>query len=295
MGSIAIHIAALLDGQPSLAENASIPQAGAASPALAVGEVPFVFPPDSQQDRVSLSGTLPSGQQPQAAPPSGNAQAAALAPLARQITFPAGQSTPDVFITSTFPAAATPAGPNSASAATATSLSSPDIASVTATSGAQTAAANAAATASPTSASSTAPAEQTLQQLDQKLQQLGIDPQSLSLISRGGMLNWINDPAALRQIVQNVRSAENSSQPTAAAGVAKPEQNAASSSAQPANSANTNAVNQSSATEGPNAAAVTQFQELQDSLAPRGIRQASPATTLVSTAPPQGQLLNVSA
>jgi len=55
-----------------------------------------------------------------------------------------------------------------------------------------TAAANAAATAYPTGVASAAPAEQTLQQLDQELQQLGVDPQSLSLISRGGMLNWIN-------------------------------------------------------------------------------------------------------
>jgi hypothetical protein len=62
------------------------------------------------------------------------------------------------------------------------------------------------ATASTTSAPSTAPAQQTLEQLDRVLQQLGIDRETLSLISRAGMSNWVNDPAALRQIVQNVQA-----------------------------------------------------------------------------------------
>jgi O-methyltransferase involved in polyketide biosynthesis len=176
---------------------------------------------------------------------------------------------------------------------------------VIATSGAQTtyggqspvatAATNAAATASPTGVASAVPAEQTLQQLDQELQQLGIDPQSLSLISRGGMLNWINDPAALRQIVQNVRSEANPQPQAAVIAVAKSAQNTASSSPQPAASANTNVVIQSAATAQQTAAAAMQFQKLEESLAPRGIQQASPAANPSGTATPQGQLLNVSA
>jgi hypothetical protein len=109
------------------------------------------------------------------------------------------------------------------------------------------------------------------------------------------MLNGINDPAALRQIVQNVRSAANPSQQTAAVGVAKPEQNTASSSSQPAGSANTNAVNQSAAIAQQNATAVMQFQKLQNSLAPRGIHEASPDASSGGTTTLQGQLLNVSA
>lgn len=305
MGFIDSHIAAVPGGQAyQAAEYAPSPQAQAASPVPPASEAPAVFAPDSQQDRVSLSGTTPPQQQ-QGAPSNGNAQSAAFTLLAQQITFPPGQSTADVFTTSTFPDDATPAGASSASGVAIISTSSFGSANVVATSGVQTdnggqspaaaAGANAAAAASPAGVSSTAPAQQTLQQLDRALQQLGIDPQSLSLISRGGMLNWINDPAALRQIVQNVRSAENPAQPAAVAGVAKPEQDTASSSSQPASGANTNALNQSAATAQQNAAAVAQLQKFQESLAPKGIHEASPTASSSAIPTPQGQLLNVSA
>jgi hypothetical protein len=304
MGSSDIHIAALLGGQPSLAENASIPRAKVASPVLPASEAPAFFAPDSQQDRVSLSGTLPP-QQREAAPPNGNAQSAPFTLLAQEITFPPGQSTADVFSTSTFPSAATPADANNASAVATISASSSGSANVIATSGAQavhggqspvaTAAENAAATASPTGVASAAPAEQTLQQLDQELQQLGIDPQSLSLISRGGMLNSINDPAALRQIVQNVRYETNPQPQAAVIAVAKPEQNTAPSGPQPAAGVNTNVVNQNAATAQPTAVAAMQFQKLEESLAARGIQQASPAANQSGTATQHGQLLNISA
>jgi hypothetical protein len=187
-----------------------------------------------------------------------------------------------------------------------------------------TATPGAAATASATSAPSTAPPQQTLQQVDRVLRQLGIDPQTLSLISREGMLNWVNDPAALRRIVQNVQSAANSSRTNAAAGAANPtrstkqlsvasasqiqsqtqnqaqasaqETNPASSGSSAASSANVNALDQSAATAQQNAAAVMQFPRLQDSFTP----SARPGGQLVATNPggrttPQGQLLNVCA
>jgi hypothetical protein len=304
MGSIDSHIAAVLGGQAyQAAQNASSPQAQAASPVPTAREVPAESLPNSQQDRVSLSGTTPPPQQQQGAPRNGTVRPAAFTLLAQDITFPPGQSTADVFTTSTFPAAATPAGQNSVSGVVATSASNSGSANVIATSGARTAAgaespvatAAATATASPAGASGTAPAEQTLQQLVRELQQLGIDPQSLSLISRGGMLNWINNPAALRQIVQNVRSAANPSQQTAAIGAAKPEQNTASSGSQPAGSADTNALNQRAATAQQNATAVMQFQKLQSSLAPRGIHEASPAASSGGATMLHGQLLSVSA
>lgn len=291
MGSSDFHIAALLGAQPSLAENASIPQAEAASPVLPASEPPAVFPPDSQQDRVSLSGTLPSQQQ-QTASPNETAPSTAFTLLAQEITFPPGQSTADVFSTSTFPPAATPAGPNSAFGVATIYASRSGSANVIATSGAQTA--NGGQSPVATAAASAAPAEQTLQQLDQELQQLGIDSQSLSLISRGGMLNWINDPAALRQIVQNVRSEANPQPQAAVIAVAKPEQNTGSSGPQPAAGANTNVVNQNAATAQQTAVAAMQFQKLEESLAARGIQQVLPAANQNGTATQQGQLLNVS-
>jgi hypothetical protein len=104
------------------------------------------------------------------------------------------------------------------------------------------------------------------------------------------MLNWINDPAALRQIVQNVRPEANPQPQAAVIAVAKPEQNTASSNAQPAASANTNVVIQSAATAQQAAAAAMQFQSLEESLAARGIQQASPAANPSGTATQQGQL-----
>lgn len=47
--------------------------------------------------------------------------------------------------------------------------------------------------------------EQQLQQLDQTLQQLGVDPQSLSLFSQLALLPYANDPAILQQFVQQLQ------------------------------------------------------------------------------------------
>jgi hypothetical protein len=160
------------------------------------------------------------------------------------------------------------------------------------------------------------------------LQQLGIDPQTLSLIGREGMLNWVNDPAALQQIVQNVQAAANSSQQNGAVGSANPAQttaqlaiasasanqnqiqspqtqnqpqaavqeaNPVSSSSAAANSNHTNASHQSAATAQQNATAVAQFQKLKDSLTPSGPTETQPAAISSGTTTPQGQLLNVSA
>ena len=48
--------------------------------------------------------------------------------------------------------------------------------------------------------------QQELQQLDQTLQQLGIDPQSISLFNRLALLLYANDPAALQQFVQQLQN-----------------------------------------------------------------------------------------
>jgi len=58
--------------------------------------------------------------------------------------------------------------------------------------------------------------QQQLAQLDQTLQQLGIDPQSISLFNRMGMLLYANDPAALRVMVQEIQSGAQGAQAQAA-------------------------------------------------------------------------------
>jgi hypothetical protein len=265
------------------------------------------------QDTVSLSGTLLPQQRQQNAPSAGNAQPATFTLLTQTTTFPASQND----------AAATP--PTIQSNAPTVAVAAPAQAPA-AQSPVAKAPASANATATAVTASSAAPAQQTLQQLDRVLQQLGIDPQTLSLISREGMLNWVNDPAALRQIVQNVQAAANSSQQNAAVGSANPAQTAAqlaiasanqnqiqspqtqnqpqaaaresnpvSASSAAASNNNTNALDQSATTAQQNATAVAQFQKLQDSLAPSGTTEAQPAATSSGTTTPQGQLLNVSA
>lgn len=70
-------------------------------------------------------------------------------------------------------------------------------------------AANTAATAStpvPLSDTANTP-QQELQQLDQTLQQLGINPQSISIFNRMAMLLYASDPTALRLLVQTLQSA----------------------------------------------------------------------------------------
>src|SRR5271168_3264895 len=311
MGSSNLQIAALHNGSAAnAAENAHVPQSQPASPVLPARGISTAPPPKREQDTVSLSGTFLSQQRQQSAPSAGNAQPATFTLLAQTTTFPASQNnaeTPPAIQSNATPVAAAPP------AQTAASAQSP------------VAKAPASTTATAVTASSAAPAQQTLQQLDRVLQQLGIDPQSLSLISREGMLNWVNDPAALRQIVQNVQAAASTSQQNDAVGAANPtrsaaqasvasanqdqiqpqtlsqpqaaaqETNPASGSTSTASSANTNALNQSAATAQQNATAVMQFQKLQDSLAPSGAAETQPAASTSGTPTAQGQLLNVSA
>jgi hypothetical protein len=50
--------------------------------------------------------------------------------------------------------------------------------------------------------------QQELAQLDQTLQQLGIDPQSISLFNRIGLLLYANDPTALENLVQALKTVD---------------------------------------------------------------------------------------
>src|SRR5271168_3464166 len=217
MGSINLQIAALHDGSASTAtENTYAAQTPAASPVISAREVTTASVPKAQPDTVSLSGTRPPQQPQQGTPSRGNAQPATFTLLAHTTTFPPSQNpaTPATRLTDQS---------NASTAATTTST----LTIAGTQSPATTASPNSDAAATTGGASSIAPAPETLQRLDRVLQQLGIDPQSLSLISREGLLNWVNDPAALRQIVQNVQAAANSSQQNAAVGSANPTQTTA--------------------------------------------------------------------
>lgn len=301
----------------------------------AANQIPAASSPKGQQDTVSLSGTLPLQQRQQSAASNGKVQPATFALLTQTSTFPSNHSTAAAFTTSALsPIASSSAGQNQASDVIATSPPSAAAAKAIATSAAQTTAgtqspiatatAGPGATASPTSAPSAAPPPQTLQQLDRVLQRLGVDPESLGLISKQGMDSWVSDPAALRQIVQNLQSAANSSRHNAAAGAASPDRNTAQQAIDSANqtqvqsqtqshpqasaqetnpgsgsssevsSTNANALDQSAATALQNAAAAIQFQKLQDSFAPGTTPETQPAASSGNTSTPQGKLLDVS-
>ncbi len=91
-------------------------------------------------------------------------------------------------------------------------------------------AANTTAADPATNGNATTP-QQELQQLDQSLQQLGINPQSIPLFNRMAMLLYANDPPALQLLVQTLQTAATQQ-----------------GAAQPANSANAAAsVNQDAA------------------------------------------------
>lgn len=79
--------------------------------------------------------------------------------------------------------------------------------------------------ADPAGAGPTTPQQQ-LQQLDQTLQQLGINPQSISLFNRMAMLLYANDPAALRVMVQEVQGAGQQGGATGANGASGNQQTA---------------------------------------------------------------------
>jgi hypothetical protein len=316
MSSIDFLIAVFHNGSAAnAAENVQVPQTQAASPVLPARGSSAAPAPKPEQDTVSLSGTRPP-QQPQSASSRGYAQLGTFTLLARTTTFPPSQNSATSAAPSPTYQSNAPAEATTAYAQTIAVTQSP----VT------TASANANETAAATTAnaSSAAPAQQTLQQLDRVLQQLGIDPETLSLISREGMLDWVNDPAALRQIVQNVQAATNSSRQNAAVGspnsarstaqlaIASANQNQiqspqtqnqmpaeetrqVSGSSSVARSAITNALDQNAATAQQNATTVMRFQKLQDSLAPSGLAETQPVTVPSGTTTSQGQFLNVSA
>ncbi len=93
---------------------------------------------------------------------------------------------------------------NGQTAPTANQASAPNSAANAATGGAGSIAQTTGSTSGGNGAADTPMAE--LAQLDDTLQQMGIDPQSISLFNRMAMLLYANDPAALRVLVQTMQS-----------------------------------------------------------------------------------------
>jgi hypothetical protein len=88
--------------------------------------------------------------------------------------------------------------------------------------------ATAAASAAATQAGVASTPQQELAQLDQTLQQLGVDPQSISLFNRIGLLLYANDPTALEDLVKALQAADQQlGQLNGAANGTTPAQNAA--------------------------------------------------------------------
>ena len=94
--------------------------------------------------------------------------------------------------------------------------------------------------------------QQELAQLDQILQQMGVDPQSISIFNQLAMLLYVNDPVALQQFISTLQGAfpQPATQPSAAgatAGAAQTQalaQNPAAASAVPQTAGQTPAANQ---------------------------------------------------
>ena len=132
--------------------------------------------------------------------------------------------------------------------------------------------------------------EQELQQLDQTLQQLGINPQSISLFNRLALLLYANDPAALQQFVQQLQNgAQEVGQGTgttaATSQTQPPAQNPAPAQNQTAGSGQAGASSQP-ATSGPPAPPsriFVQFEELQITFATAGQTQSSSASSGTSS------------
>ncbi|MGA9884118.1 MAG: hypothetical protein WBQ34_10395 [Candidatus Acidiferrales bacterium] len=201
--------------------------------------------------------------------------------------------------------------------ASGTSVNTPDAAASPAANAGTNAAntanlASTAAAATTTTASNPAAStpQQELQQLDQSLQQLGINPQSISIFNRMAMLLYANDPTALRLLVQTLQSAA-SQQGTGQATGSAPnnETQAVTEALLPAASQSSTAQTSAPSTAGAQAAARTQtappievlaaqvnFTDVQATMqtqTPQGAANQSSSSANVASSPAQSNTLSV--
>ncbi|MFZ0521491.1 MAG: hypothetical protein WAL95_10740 [Candidatus Acidiferrales bacterium] len=187
---------------------------------VAPSQVVYHVPPASQapaapsdgrrQDTVTLSGMAPASRNQGAS--QNFVPTAAFTLLAHEFTFPPNDSenvasapgaTSSRSATALADQAAVTEEPPPAPTLTPGSVNATSVAVAAVAVQPATSASAAANTASSAAGGTPAAAPQeTLQQLDQELQRLGINPQDISLLNRMSLLPWVNDPVALRQFVQ---------------------------------------------------------------------------------------------
>jgi hypothetical protein len=206
---------------------------------VAPSQVVYHVPPASQapaapsdatrQDTVTLSGTAPTARsQPTA---QNFVTTAAFRLLAHEYTFPPNDSgngastdgAANSYATGA-PAEQTTVAQEPPPAPILTQASINATAVAVAAAAGQPAAAGNPASGATTAANSAAfeganagTPKETIQQLDKELQQLGINPQDISLLNRMALLLWVNDPEALRQFVQGLQPSAGTPETTAAA------------------------------------------------------------------------------
>jgi hypothetical protein len=202
----------------SLTSLAEPPASSPAQQGAAPGPQPNTAQPQTaarQQDTVTLAGR--SAESQQTASSNGGAQFGETASyyFAERQSFrasngSASSQTADRASVPTLPvklSGSNPAASQQNSAGTAQAMEEAEAES---TNTSQAGGANGATNAQSTSASSGAATSQTpiaeLAQLDSTLQEIGVNPQSISVFSRMAMLLYANDPAALRMLVQTLQS-----------------------------------------------------------------------------------------
>lgn len=243
MAPIGLTLTSVISGE-STALDAT--DAGGVVPTQVVYHVPPASqapaaPSDAtQQDTVTLSGTAPTTRSQPAA--QNFVTTAAFTLLAHEYTFPPndsenGASTAGA-VSSTYATGATAdqttvaQEPPPAAILTQASVNATAVAVAAATPQPATAGnpANAATTAANSAAAGGASAttpQETIQQLDQELQRLGINPQEISLMNRMSLLLWVNDPVALREFVQGMQPSAVSAETKSAANAVDSQANAA--------------------------------------------------------------------
>lgn len=200
MGSVALQF------EP-LSTQATPPQPGA--PTVGQGNAAAAQAAPPAQDTVTLAGRTAEGQQTRGG--HGQFGEAAAFFLGERETFRAGNgSAPTQGAATDVPSLPVALTENPGQAGTGTAPAAAQNAQATSAppsvidfGGPNNPAAGAAA---PGAANSQTPIQQ-LAQLDQTLQDIGINPQSISLFNRLAMLLYANDPAALRLLAQAVESA----------------------------------------------------------------------------------------
>jgi hypothetical protein len=145
--------------------------------------------------------------------------------------------------------------------------------------------------------------KETLQQVDQALEEIGINPQDVSIADRTALLVWINDPAAIQQFAQVTQPSSGQPQLNTAAntpntadeGVPTSVTAASQSSgaSQPAGLSNTSSAPPAGSTQN-RSTALAQLQELQTSLGAQAGQDPQSALPSSNDSLMQGQQLNVS-